>query len=105
MLWLDIGINLSVLICLFISIMDDMYHDCFFIYDVLAGSDHGSSLPRNETDGRSVTPPAIPAMQQKQDGQAKQTTSGSSREDSDDDDIEGETETNADPADAKRARR
>lgn len=39
--------------------------------------------------------------------QVRQTTSGSSGEDSEDDEFEGETETtkNMDPADAKRARR
>ena len=39
--------------------------------------------------------------------QGRPATSGSSREDSDDDDLEGETEMtdNMDPADAKRVRR
>ncbi|KAL3603560.1 hypothetical protein D5086_004419 [Populus alba] len=43
----------------------------------------------------------------KQEVQARQTTSGSSREDSDDDDLEGDTGTNEnmDPADVKRVRR
>ncbi|XP_043712499.1 light-inducible protein CPRF2-like [Telopea speciosissima] len=51
--------------------------------------------------------PALPAMPKKSGVQAKPTTSGSSREQSDDDELEGETEIteNMDPADAKRVRR
>ncbi|KAK8997618.1 hypothetical protein V6N11_012168 [Hibiscus sabdariffa] len=46
-------------------------------------------------------------MQKKSGTQVRQTTSGSSRDDSDDGELEGDTETteNIDPADAKRARR
>ncbi|XP_010274217.1 PREDICTED: light-inducible protein CPRF2 isoform X2 [Nelumbo nucifera] len=48
-----------------------------------------------------------PAMQKKSSAQTMPTTSGSSREQSDDDEIEGETEIteNMDPADVKRVRR
>ncbi|XVE77850.1 hypothetical protein DITRI_Ditri13aG0096200 [Diplodiscus trichospermus] len=50
---------------------------------------------------------AVSTTQKKSVIQVRQTTSGSSREDSDDDDLEGDTETteNMDPTDAKRARR
>ncbi|KAJ4828613.1 hypothetical protein Tsubulata_004973 [Turnera subulata] len=62
---------------------------------------------QSQTDGGSLDAPALPAVQRKQEVLVRQATSGSSRDDSDDDDLEGETETNglADPADAKRARR
>ncbi|GMI85762.1 BASIC LEUCINE ZIPPER O2 HOMOLOG 4, ARABIDOPSIS THALIANA BASIC LEUCINE ZIPPER 25 [Hibiscus trionum] len=50
---------------------------------------------------------AVSIMQKKSGTQVRQTTSGSSRDDSDDGELEGDTETteNMDPADAKRARR
>jgi hypothetical protein len=46
-------------------------------------------------------------LQVKSAVQVRQATSGSSREDSDDDDLEGDMETtdNMDPSDEKRARR
>lgn len=56
-------------------------------------------------------PPLVGSLaqgtQKKSDAQVRQATSGSSRDDSDDDELEGDTETteNADPADMKRARR
>lgn len=52
---------------------------------------------------------AAPSLgtQNKPDFQVRQATSGSSRDDSDDEDLDGDTETteNADPADVKRAKR
>ncbi|XVF21680.1 hypothetical protein REPUB_Repub12eG0111000 [Reevesia pubescens] len=50
---------------------------------------------------------AVSTTQKKSGIQVRQTTSGSSREDSDDDELEGDTETtdNMVPTDAKRARR
>ncbi|KAK8532508.1 hypothetical protein V6N13_131830 [Hibiscus sabdariffa] len=50
---------------------------------------------------------AVSTTHKKSGTQVKQATSGSSREDSDDGELEGDTETteNMDPADAKRARR
>ena len=51
--------------------------------------------------------PSIPAMQKKPAVAIRPSTSGSSREQSDDEDIEGETSMNdnTDPADVKRVRR
>ncbi|XP_011026069.1 PREDICTED: light-inducible protein CPRF2-like [Populus euphratica] len=62
---------------------------------------------QRKSDGESLGIPALPTTQRKQEVQARQTTSGSSREDSDDDDLEGDTGTNEnmDPADLKRVRR
>ncbi|KAF9686902.1 hypothetical protein SADUNF_Sadunf02G0038100 [Salix dunnii] len=75
-------------------------------------SDGGSGIPalpntQRKSDGGSPGIPALPTTMRKQEVQARQTTSGSSREDSDDDDLEGDTGTNEnmDPADAKRVRR
>ncbi|KAJ6392068.1 hypothetical protein OIU77_025931 [Salix suchowensis] len=76
-------------------------------------SDGGSpgipALPttQRKSDGGSPGIPALPTTLRKQEVQARQTTSGSSREDSDDDDLEGDTGTNEnmDPADVKRVRR
>jgi len=54
-------------------------------------------------------PSGVPALSVVQNSglQGRPATSGSSREQSDDDDLEGETEMtdNMDPADAKRVRR
>ncbi|XP_030947901.1 light-inducible protein CPRF2 isoform X2 [Quercus lobata] len=52
-------------------------------------------------------PNALPPLQRRSEPQVIQATSGSSRDDSDDDEFEGELEIteNMDPADAKRARR
>ncbi|KAJ6337022.1 hypothetical protein OIU76_006814 [Salix suchowensis] len=77
------------------------------------GADGGSpgipALPttQRKSDGGSPGIPALPTTLRKQEVQARQTTSGSSREDSDDDDLEGDTGTNEnmDPADVKRVRR
>ncbi|XP_050236417.1 light-inducible protein CPRF2 [Mercurialis annua] len=74
---------------------------------VVSGNGHGISKGQGETDGGSLRLPAIPSMPRKQETPARQATSGSSREDSDDDEFEGETEINdnADPTNVKRARR
>ena len=68
-------------------------------YDLLKGQDKDAAGP--------LDIPSLPAMQKKSGVQVKSTTSGSSREQSDDDEAEGEAETmqNMDPADAKRVRR
>ncbi|WRX10382.1 Basic-leucine zipper domain - like 7 [Theobroma cacao] len=62
---------------------------------------------QGEPDDAPCGTQAVLTTQRKSGVQARQTTSGSSREDSDDDELEGDTETteNMDPADAKRARR
>ncbi|WCJ21620.1 bZIP transcription factor family protein [Euphorbia peplus] len=69
----------------------------------------GSEVPKSqgEVDGGSVNIPALSPIQRVQDTSVRQTTSGSSREDSDDDDLDGDTETNEQlgPSDVKRARR
>lgn len=51
--------------------------------------------------------PLLPAISTKYVAQVRSTTSGSSGDQSDDDEAEGDTETtqNMDPADAKRMRR
>ncbi|KAL7126326.1 hypothetical protein ABFS83_14G178700 [Erythranthe nasuta] len=52
-------------------------------------------------------PPPVPAISRKSAVQVRSTTSGSSRDQSDDDEADGETDTNQnkDPTDAKRTRR
>ncbi|XP_042518186.1 light-inducible protein CPRF2 [Macadamia integrifolia] len=71
------------------------------------GPGYGFSVGQDKVVGGPVGIPALPAMQKKSGVQARPTTSGSSREQSDDDDLEGETENtgNMDRADAKRVRR
>ncbi|PSS19071.1 Light-inducible protein [Actinidia chinensis var. chinensis] len=69
----------------------------------------GYGLPKGQ-DKNVIGPlgiPSIPSMQKTSEVQGRSTTSGSSGEQSDDDEAEGETETtqNRDPADAKRVRR
>ncbi|KAA8544920.1 hypothetical protein F0562_019685 [Nyssa sinensis] len=69
----------------------------------------GYDLPKEQDKdvGGLLGIPSLPAMQKKSGVQVRSTTSGSSREQSDDDELEGETETtqNMDPVDAKRVRR
>ena len=62
---------------------------------------------QGEPDATPCGISAVSTTQKKSVVQVRQTTSGSSREDSDDDELEGDIETteNMDPADAKRARR
>ncbi|PIN08622.1 hypothetical protein CDL12_18801 [Handroanthus impetiginosus] len=66
-----------------------------------------SSTVQNKDSGLPVGLPPIPSVTRKSGAQVKSTTSGSSGEQSDDDEAEGETETtqSMDPADAKRMRR
>lgn len=68
---------------------------------------HDITKVQGEAEGGSLRLPALPSMQRKQEVSVRQATSGSSREDSDDDELEGDTETNEhmDPTDDKRARR
>ncbi|KAJ8899516.1 hypothetical protein K2173_018490 [Erythroxylum novogranatense] len=69
----------------------------------------GCSIPtgQNIPNGESVKIQTLHVMQKHEETQVRQTTSGSSKEDSEDDDLEGDTGTNEDmdPVDAKRARR
>nr|DAD19720.1 TPA_asm: hypothetical protein HUJ06_021183 [Nelumbo nucifera] len=69
------------------------------------GPGYGFSRAQDKACGVGVS--ALPAIQKKLGAQTKPTTSGSSREQSDDDEVDGETEIteNMDPADAKRVRR
>ncbi|XP_055816952.1 light-inducible protein CPRF2 [Solanum dulcamara] len=62
---------------------------------------------QDKDSGGPVGIPSLPAVQKKAGVQVKSTTSGSSRDQSDDDEAEGETETTqgTDPADTKRVRR
>lgn len=64
-------------------------------------------MAQSEADGGTTAAPALPALQRKLGVQVMQATSGSSRDDSDDDDLEGDMEItdNMDPTDVKRARR
>ncbi|XP_037491892.1 light-inducible protein CPRF2 isoform X2 [Jatropha curcas] len=73
----------------------------------VSGNGHGIPKAQVEADGGSLRLPALTSVQRKQEVPMRQTTSGSSREDSDDDELDGDTETNEhlDPADEKRARR
>ncbi|GFP87004.1 light-inducible protein cprf2 [Phtheirospermum japonicum] len=66
-----------------------------------------SSKTLDKDPGAPVSVPLIPASSRKSGVQVKSTTSGSSGEQSDDDDLEGENETtqNMDRSDAKRVRR
>ena len=69
----------------------------------------GYGLPKGQ-DKDVIGPlgiPSLPSIQKKSEVQVRSTTSGSSGEQSDDDEAEGETDTtqNRDPTDAKRVRR
>lgn len=72
-----------------------------------AGTKDVCQRVQSESDGGQRGVPAFPSSGKKTVPQSKQTTSGSSREDSDDDDLEGDIEItdDMDPADVKRARR
>ncbi|KAI3857755.1 hypothetical protein MKW92_001132 [Papaver armeniacum] len=72
------------------------------------GFEYKFSSVQNKAVGRGpVGIPALPAVQKISGAPVRPTTSGSSREQSDDDDLEGETEMtdNMDPTDVKRVRR
>lgn len=73
------------------------------------GGGPGLGVVQTETDVGPLGIPALPPIQKKTGAQTltKQTTSVSSKEDSDDDELEGDLEItdDMDPADIKRARR
>jgi len=73
----------------------------------LNGIGHGFPMAQSEADGGPLGIPALPPLQKRSGAQVGQATSGSSRDESDDDDFEGDIEIteNMDPANAKRARR
>ncbi|KAK2648480.1 hypothetical protein Ddye_015969 [Dipteronia dyeriana] len=66
-----------------------------------------ATVLKNKPDGGPLGTAVLPAMQRKSGVQVRQTTSGSSRDDSDDDELDGDTETTdcLDPLDDRRARR
>ncbi|KAK0581635.1 hypothetical protein LWI29_016222 [Acer saccharum] len=66
-----------------------------------------ATVAKNKPDGGPLGTAVLPAMQRKSGVQVRQTTSGSSRDDSDDDELDGDTETTdcLDPSDDRRARR
>lgn len=68
---------------------------------------NGISTSQFKADAEPLSVPASTDMQKKSGVQARQATSGSSREQSDDDELEGDTETaeNMDPTTGKRTRR
>ncbi|XP_039043557.1 light-inducible protein CPRF2-like isoform X1 [Hibiscus syriacus] len=74
---------------------------------IQSGSDVRGSSKTHEQGEPDTGISAVSTTQKNSRTQGRQTTSGSSREDSDDGELEGDTETteNMDPADAKRARR
>ncbi|KAM1032101.1 hypothetical protein ACFX13_036590 [Malus domestica] len=71
------------------------------------GAGNALPVPQNEVDTSPHGVSALPAAQRRTPVLSKQTTSGSSKEDSDDDDLEGDIEINEnmDPSGVKRARR
>ncbi|KAI3448697.1 hypothetical protein Pfo_005362, partial [Paulownia fortunei] len=73
----------------------------------LSSNGRDSSKTQDKDFGGPVGVPPLPAMSRKSGTQVRSTTSGSSGDQSDDDEAEGETETtqNMDPTDAKRMRR
>lgn len=96
---------LLLYISLFVYVYEELRYNfllCIFTH-ILPGS--SSKLQTKTGDGPSSYP--CSSVVQKPGPQGRPATSGSSREQSDDDDLEGETEgtDNMDPADAKRVRR
>lgn len=77
------------------------------LYVSTIGIGHGFPMVQIEANDGPLGNPALPPLQRRSEPQVIQATSGSSRDDSDDDEFEGELEIteNMDPADAKRARR
>lgn len=68
---------------------------------------HYVSVVKDKPDGGLPSTAVLPAVQRKSAPQVRQTTSVSSREDSDDEELEGDTEItdSLDPSDDRRARR
>ena len=79
----------------------------YFVLITFIGSGYGLPKGQDKDAIGSLGIPSLPSMQKKSEVQVRSTTSGSSGEQSDDDEAEGETETtqSRDPADAKRVRR
>lgn len=71
------------------------------------GGSPDPGVAQTETDSGPLAILALPPIFKKTGLQAKQATSGSSKEDSEDDELEGDMEIieNMDPTDLKRARR
>ncbi|GMY20881.1 light-inducible protein CPRF2-like isoform X2 [Fagus crenata] len=75
--------------------------------DLQPGAGYDLSRSQDKDSTVSLGTHSLPSMQKKSGVPVRSTTSGSSREQSDDDEVEGENELteNMDPADAKRVRR
>ncbi|KAL0413260.1 UNVERIFIED_CONTAM: Light-inducible protein CP [Sesamum radiatum] len=88
-----------------VEIVINMLSIAFYFPSVATGRD--SSKIQDKDAGGPVGVPLLPAIPRRSGAQVRSTTSGSSPEQSDDEEAEGETETtqNMDPADAKRMRR
>lgn len=84
-----------------------MFISLFSCYSFLVGSGLDNPKVQDKDSGDPLGIPALPVLQKKSALQGRSTTSGSSREESDEDEVEGDIETsqNMDPADAKRMRR
>lgn len=78
-----------------------------FFFFLLLGSGQELAKVQDKDAGEPIGIPPLPAVQKKPGIQLRSTTSGSSREQSDDDEVEGEAETtqSTDPTDVKRVRR
>lgn len=80
----------------------------FVIYLITyVGSGYDLSRSQDKDSNVSLGTHSLPSMQKRSGVPVRSTTSGSSREQSDDEEVEGENELteNMDPADAKRVRR
>lgn len=80
---------------------------CYIWFLLNSITSHDLSVTQQKADVGSLGTTPLPAMQGKSGVQVGQAASGSSREDSDDDEPEGDTENTegSDPVDDKRARR
>lgn len=78
----------------------------YFFSFAYVGDGYDLSKSQDKDADGPIGVPTLP-MQKKYGDIARPTTSGSSREQSDDDEVDGDTEIteNMDPADAKRVRR
>lgn len=79
----------------------------FFSFLFFIGAGFGQELAKvqDKDADEPVGIPPLPAVQKKPGIQVRSTTSGSSGEQSDDDEAEGETTQSTDPTDVKRVRR
>lgn len=86
----------------------ELCHLCLPVTLVVSGASENCPSIVHDKDAKGpVGIPSLPAIQKKPAVATKPTTSGSSRDQSDDDEAEGETDMieNMDPSDVKRVRR